>query len=208
MANYAAERVCRAGGAAYLSSDVRLALRQLSARGLLAAELRARELGRILDALARAHIVPALFKGAVLAHTVYPLACCRPMGDLDLWLTAEEMAQGQLALQELGYRQRVKERRPVALQAQRSGEIQMVGQPQEHLAAGLCAAGFQKANVPRGHIGVERKVELAHPALPTPVAQERPNRACCNHHGRIVRQLPPRAHDLAGNRHASPAPSG
>jgi hypothetical protein len=127
LAAYALQRIYQADLAGQIPPDVRKVARQLSARGLLDAELRARELGQVLDALAKAQITPVLFKGAVLAHTVYPTPACRPMGDLDLWLTEAEMARGQAALVDLGYAQRVKTRRPVALQAQRSGEIQMIG---------------------------------------------------------------------------------
>jgi len=127
LAAYALQRLYQAGMAGQLAPDVRRVARQLSTRALLGAEFHARELGNVLDALAEAHITPALFKGAVLAHTVYPAPACRSMGDLDLWLTETEMARGQAALMGLGYVQRTKEKRPVALQAHRSGEIQMIG---------------------------------------------------------------------------------
>ncbi len=90
--------------------------------------LRSRELAGVLAALAAARIRPALVKGAALAHTVYPDPVCRPMGDLDLWVQSGEIAAAQAALEELGYVQRIKPGRPVALQAHRQGEIQLVGQ--------------------------------------------------------------------------------
>ncbi len=88
---------------------------------------REQELKRVLVALAAAEITPILFKGAVLAYTVYPGPACRQMGDLDLWLKAEEMPRGQAALEALGYRQHIKETRPPAFQERHLGEIQMIG---------------------------------------------------------------------------------
>ncbi len=88
---------------------------------------REQELRRVLVALAAAEITPILFKGAALAYTVFPAPACRPMGDLDLWLTAEEMPRGQAALEALGYRQHIKEKRPPAFQERHLGEIQMIG---------------------------------------------------------------------------------
>jgi hypothetical protein len=89
--------------------------------------LRKRELASALQALGAVGIVPVLFKGAALAHTVYPDPACRPMSDLDLWLAHEEMAPAQAALENLGYHQHFKPTRPIALQAQRCGEIQLFG---------------------------------------------------------------------------------
>ncbi len=96
------------------------------------AELHTQELAKVLDLLAEAGIVPVVFKGAALAFTVYPDPVCRPMGDLDLWLCDEEMARAQAVLEAAGYLQHVKEARPVALQAQREGEIQLVGRQAGH----------------------------------------------------------------------------
>ena len=72
-------------------------------------------------------MTPVLFKGAVLAYTAYPDPACRPMGDLDLWIDLDAMPRAQAALEGLGYVQRLKAERPVALQAQREGEIQLMG---------------------------------------------------------------------------------
>ena len=49
------------------------------------------------------------------------------MGDLDLWVTDDEMGRAQIALERLGYVQHIKSARPVALQAQRRGEVQLIG---------------------------------------------------------------------------------
>jgi len=128
VAAYALQRIYLANLSGLMPPETRKTARQLAARAVWDAELRAHELGQVLEALAKVQITPVLFKGAVLAHTVYPTPTCRPMGDLDLWLTEAEMTRGQATLGDLGYRQRVKTQRPVALQAQRSGEIQMLGQ--------------------------------------------------------------------------------
>jgi hypothetical protein len=98
------------------------------------AELRERELDRVLTALAAEGIVPVVFKGAALAYTVYESSACRPMGDLDLWLRPDEMPRGQRALAALGYVQRTSAGRPLALQACFGGESQMYGQ---HAGSGL-----------------------------------------------------------------------
>jgi hypothetical protein len=97
-------------------------------RSVADALLHDHELGRVLAVLAGVGITPVLLKGAALAHTVYPTSACRPMGDLDLWVTSAEMSAAQAALEQIGYAQRVKSARPVALQAQQEGEIQMVSQ--------------------------------------------------------------------------------
>ncbi|MDD8027788.1 MAG: nucleotidyltransferase family protein [Acidobacteriota bacterium] len=88
---------------------------------------REQQLQRILVALAVAEITPILFKGAVLAYTAYSAPACRPMGDLDLWLTAEEMPRGKAALEALGYRQKIDQTRPPAFQERRLGNIKMIG---------------------------------------------------------------------------------
>ena len=49
------------------------------------------ELTGVLDALDAASVTPVLFKGAVLAYTVYPDPGCRPMGILDLWIDLDAM---------------------------------------------------------------------------------------------------------------------
>ncbi|MBK7202963.1 MAG: nucleotidyltransferase family protein [Anaerolineae bacterium] len=91
---------------AVVSSD---ALTQLQHAYYLAAPraaLRTRELITVLQALAAHGVVPVLFKGAVLAHTVYPNYVCRPMSDLDLWLSDAEIEVAVHALTQIGYVQR------------------------------------------------------------------------------------------------------
>ena len=92
---------------AVVSSD---ALAQLQHAYYLAAPraaLRTRELITVLQALAAHGVVPVLFKGAVLAHTVYPNYVCRPMSDLDLWLSDAEIEVAVHALTQIGYVQRL-----------------------------------------------------------------------------------------------------
>lgn len=84
------------------------------------------ELHTILTALNSYGIRPTLYKGAALAHTLYPTAACRPMGDLDLWVTLEEMAVAQRALEALGYYPNTRDERPLALQRQQEGEVQLI----------------------------------------------------------------------------------
>lgn len=87
------------------------------------------ELAAVLKALQADRITPVVFKGAELAHTVYPSPACRPMGDIDLWLSVDDIAAAQRVLEKRGYVQRLKPSRPITLQAQRYGEIQLLGRP-------------------------------------------------------------------------------
>lgn len=91
------------------------------------AELHTRELATALDALIASGVTATLFKGAALAYTAYPDPACRPMGDLDLWLDVDEMPHGRAALEAAGYQVRHKATRPHALQAERDGEVQLIG---------------------------------------------------------------------------------
>lgn len=127
LAAYAFHRLRAAGALADLPPTLHAALRGHYYTVAGDAELHTRELAAVLDILAAAGVTPIVFKGAALAFTAYPDPACRPMGDLDLWLTDEAMPRGQAALEAAGYRQRIKTARPLALQAQREGEIQLVG---------------------------------------------------------------------------------
>ncbi len=104
-------------------------LREVYLASAVKAMLHERELQLALQALAAADARPVVFKGAALAHTVYPAPACRLMGDIDLWVTRDEMPRAQQALEAIGYRLHEKERRPMALQAAGDGEAQMRGQP-------------------------------------------------------------------------------
>ncbi|MCI0477121.1 MAG: nucleotidyltransferase family protein, partial [Anaerolineales bacterium] len=88
---------------------------------------REKELKNVLTALNAANLQPIPFKGAALAHTVYPLPELRTMGDLDLWIDAKEMRDAIGALEQLGYVWREKEARPHTWQLEREGEIQLFG---------------------------------------------------------------------------------
>jgi len=127
LAPYAFHRLREVGLVESLAPATRDELRQAYYRSSADAAIHDDELRQVLGALSAVSIVPVLFKGAALAHTAYANSACRPMGDLDLWVTDEEMGRAQLALERLGYTQHVKAARPVALQAQRRGEVQLVG---------------------------------------------------------------------------------
>lgn len=86
------------------------------------------ELTRVLGKLNGSGITPILFKGTVLAHTVYPSYTHRSMGDIDLWIPREQMEQAKELLESLGYMYKEKEHRPHAMQALGDGELQMRGQ--------------------------------------------------------------------------------
>lgn len=91
------------------------------------AALRQNELIKVLSALNAANLQPVVFKGAALAHTVYPDTVCRPMGDIDLWLPAGQMDLACDLLADLGYHRVDKFERPAALMANNGGEIQFYG---------------------------------------------------------------------------------
>lgn len=132
LAAYAFHQLRAAGALASLPSALHTALRGHYYTAAGDAELHVRELAAVLDVLAEAGVAPIIFKGAALAFTAYPDPACRPMGDLDLWLTAEAMPRAQAALEAAGYRQRIKGARPLALQAQQEGEIQLVSRQPGH----------------------------------------------------------------------------
>ncbi len=129
---YAFHQLRATGALAELSPELQGVLRGRYYTAAGDAELHVRELARVLDILASVGVTPVVFKGAALAFTVYPDPACRPMGDLDLWLEADEMNRAQTALETAGYRQHTKDARPPALQAQREGEIQLVGRQASH----------------------------------------------------------------------------
>ncbi len=85
------------------------------------------ELMEILGTLTKLGLTPLVFKGAILAHTIYRSPACRPMSDIDLWLPDEQLADAQTALEQIGYVQILLESRPLALQRHTDGEIQLAG---------------------------------------------------------------------------------
>lgn len=85
------------------------------------------ELVTALKVLNDCGIIPAPFKGAALAFTIYPQSVCRSMGDLDLWVTDAEMDMAQRALETIGYQYKPKLDRPPAIMELYMGERQMYG---------------------------------------------------------------------------------
>jgi hypothetical protein len=110
-----------------LPGDVAADLRRACYLAVADAELHRGELVTVLRTLAEHHIIPVVFKGAVLAHTVYPDLACRQMTDIDLWVTDEEMPHAQAALEAIGYRYVSKPERPLAIMRIDMGEVQMHG---------------------------------------------------------------------------------
>lgn len=127
LAPYTWRRLKETGCAGNLPLDCAALLRGAYYAAAGDAELHRAELSAALACLRQAGITPILFKGAALAYTAYPDPACRPMGDLDLWVTAEAMPVARAALVGLGYAERSKDDRPLAIQAQMSGEVQLVG---------------------------------------------------------------------------------
>ncbi len=58
----------------------------------------------ICSALARASIPAIVLKGAALAHLVYPHPTLRPMVDLDLWVSPDQLDTAGTALAAVGFR--------------------------------------------------------------------------------------------------------
>jgi hypothetical protein len=127
LAPYAWRRLKETGYAGRLPASCATPLRGAYYAAAGDAELHRRELTVALARLREHGVTPILFKGAALAHTAYPDPACRPMGDLDLWVTAEAMPSARAALASLGYTEHGKDDRPLAIQAQMSGEVQLVG---------------------------------------------------------------------------------
>jgi hypothetical protein len=96
-------------------------------RDTIKALIRDRELGDVLKGLNQAGIRPVVFKGAALAHTVYPSSACRTMSDIDVWVPGDEIDAAQRALEQQGYEQSFKATRPQSLREQNDGEIQLRG---------------------------------------------------------------------------------
>ncbi len=120
--------------AADLPADVVELLRAIYRQAVLLSMQRIAELRQLLDALAVVGICPVVFKGAALAHTLYPSPACRMMGDIDLWVTHAEMPAAIATLTDLGYQMHEQERRPHALTQQTDGEVQMLaGRPGQGL---------------------------------------------------------------------------
>lgn len=127
LAAFAYHRLRAAAALSRLPAASQSALRGAFYNAAGDAELHDRELAAVLAGLAAAGVTPVVFKGAALAHTVYPDPACRSMGDLDLWIPASEMHRAQAVLEAWGYAQYIKPHRPTAFQRQAEGEVQLCG---------------------------------------------------------------------------------
>jgi hypothetical protein len=127
LAPYAWDRLKTCGAVGRLPADLSQVLKGSYYTAVADAQLHAVELRHVLGHLHEAGIDPILFKGAALAYTAYPDPACRPMADLDLWVTEEAMPYARSALSEAGYAEHTKIERPVELLRYTSGEVQLVG---------------------------------------------------------------------------------
>jgi hypothetical protein len=86
--------------------------------------MRRHELQAVLEAFNQHGLDVVAFKGAALAHTVYPDSACRGMGDFDFWFLPYQMSLAQTVMEDLGYQPRFSPTRPLALALQNGGELQ------------------------------------------------------------------------------------
>jgi hypothetical protein len=89
--------------------------------------LRFHALSQVLDHFREAAIPVVVLKGAALAEGVYGGFALRTMCDVDLWLRDGDMERAAAIMQGLGFRERVKDSRPLAFQALARGERQFFG---------------------------------------------------------------------------------
>lgn len=89
--------------------------------------LRFHELFVVLDRFQAVGIPVVLLKGAALAQAAYGGLSLRPMGDVDIWLRAVDMPRAAAVMRELGFQERTRDDRPLALQFLSRGEIQFYG---------------------------------------------------------------------------------
>lgn len=127
LAPYAWHRLKASGCAASVAPELGKALRTSYYASVADTELHATEAREVLGRLADAGVAPVLFKGAALAYTAYPDPACRPMGDLDLWVPEPDMPLARSTLGAAGYREHVKAERPLDMQRQLGGEVQLTG---------------------------------------------------------------------------------
>ncbi len=93
-----------AGVASRLPRDEGARLVEHARHELVVAELRDRELARVLALLDAAGLRPLVVKGAHLAHTCYPESYLRPRDDTDLLLPRADAARLTAVLARAGYR--------------------------------------------------------------------------------------------------------
>jgi hypothetical protein len=86
--------------------------------------LRFHQLSQVLKCFQDASIPVVVLKGAALARGVYGDIVRRPMGDVDLWVRDTDMPRAADILRALGFRELIKDYRPLALQALARGERQ------------------------------------------------------------------------------------
>jgi len=96
------------GDSAGAAPLLRKAYYESAARNLLLFEA----LDEFSAALASRGVSPVLLKGADFARHLYPSAALRPMSDLDLWVSPDEVARAESALASLGYLAGVPEMTP------------------------------------------------------------------------------------------------
>lgn len=130
-------RLRESGAASAVPSPLRGEWQQTYYASVRRSILCERDLGQVLAALARTGVSPILFKGSHLAFWVYPAAACRPMNDLDLWVTRAEVPRAQAALEQLGYVRDPKGLRVFRWQGPRDGEIHMLGQKRGQVSVDL-----------------------------------------------------------------------
>ena len=54
-------------------------------------------------------------------------------------------------------------------------DVELLGEMDDHLGAGPCPAGLDEADMPGGHVRLEREVQLAQAPPLAPLAQQRPD---------------------------------
>jgi len=120
--------------------DVQAALRQAYYTTTAVNLLVYRELSRILGALSGpcplARIPVVVLKGAALAATLYPSIGLRPIGDLDLLVPKERLAEALARLEALGYVELYPEMAP-GIEALASHHVHLQGGRDVHLAVEL-----------------------------------------------------------------------
>lgn len=63
----------------------------------------------VLDAWSKRALEPVLLKGAALVNSIYPGLGTRPMGDVDVFVAPEQLAEALAALRELGFEQKTEQ---------------------------------------------------------------------------------------------------
>ena len=86
-------------------ASVRRSLHVLAKHHQHQANVRSTVLLEILNIFQREHLTPVLIKGAALAHTIYPDSALRPMRDMDILLSKNEVDGAQELLRNVGFAQ-------------------------------------------------------------------------------------------------------